>query len=135
VSAELPVRPAGTRVAVIDDDESVCRAVGRFLRASGIESVAYRSAEAFLSGNPCDFDCLLLDVQLAGISGIELYEQLPASGSRPPAVFLTAHDEPDLRARAFRAGCAAILLKNDVGHAVLAAIDRAIARKGTAPAR
>jgi FixJ family two-component response regulator len=117
-------------VAVVDDDESVCRSVGRLLRAAGIDSVSYSSAEAFLATpGRADFDCLLLDIQLQGISGIELSRQLVAQGSRTPVVFITEHDELDVREQAVQTGCCAFLRKNEMGHVVLAAIDRAIASR------
>lgn len=114
-------------VALIDDDESVCRSLGRLLRAAGIRSVAYSSAEAFLAddGRP-SLDCLVLDVQLAGISGIELRAQLAAAGDRTPVIFITAHDEPGTRAQALATGCAAYFRKTDPGDAVLAAIRQAV---------
>ena len=70
-------------VAVVDDDESLCRSLSRLLRAAGIQPVSYLSAEAFLadSRRP-QFHCLVLDIQLGGISGIELKQQLaPAAWS------------------------------------------------------
>jgi FixJ family two-component response regulator len=76
-----------------DDDPGVCRAVGRLLLAAGIQSVSYGSAEAFLSDrNHPRFDCLVLDVELRGMSGIKLNKPLAASGSTTPVVFNTAHD-------------------------------------------
>lgn len=114
-------------VAVVDDDESLCRSLARLLRASGITSVAYRSAEEFLRDATAHrFDALILDVQLGGLSGLELQERLAASGSVTPVVFLTAHGEADLRARAHRAGCASYLLKSDPGEKVLAALSAAL---------
>jgi FixJ family two-component response regulator len=66
-------RPSGILVAVIDDDSSLCRALGRLLRAAGMQSVAYASAEAFLADpDRSRFDCLVVDIQLSGMSGIEL---------------------------------------------------------------
>jgi len=114
-------------VALVDDDESVCRSLGRLLRAAGMCSVAYPSAEAFLA-DECRprLDCLVLDVQLPGISGIELRHQLAASGDRTPVIFITAHEEPGTREEALAAGCAAYFRKTDPGADVLAAIRRAV---------
>ena len=65
--------PSPTYVAVVDDDESVCRSFARLLRASGIQAVTYSSAEAFLADSKRpQFDCMVFDVQLGGMSGIEL---------------------------------------------------------------
>ena len=114
-------------VAVVDDDESVCRSLGRLLRASGMQPVSYGSAEAFLADTKKPrFDCLLLDVQLGGMSGIELARRLVAEGGHAPFMFITGHDDRETRAAAEAAGCAAYFLKNDHGTDVLAAIRRAI---------
>jgi len=116
-------------VAIVDDDESLCRSLGRLLRASGMSTVVYRSAEEFLgdSQHP-PFDCLLLDVQLGGISGIELQRQLAACGEKTPVIFLTAYDDPEWRAQAVAAGCAAYFRKTDAGADVIEAIRQASTR-------
>lgn len=119
-----------TCVAMVDDDESLCRSLARLLRVSGVHSVTYLSAEDFLRDeNRPPFDCLILDIQLGGMSGIQLHEQLAKGGSTTPVVFLTAHDEPELRERAQQTGCSAFLGKHDPGEAVLAAVARAIRAK------
>ena len=116
-------------VAVVDDDESLCRSLARLLRASGIQAATYLSAEAFLDDSKrCQFDCLVLDVQLGGMSGIELNQRLAASDSATPVIFLTAHDEPDVREPALRTPCVAYLRKTEPGEMVLAAIRQAVAR-------
>jgi len=116
-------------VAIVDDDESLCRSLGRLLRAAGLNPVTYPSAEAFLDdAQHPPFDCLLLDVQLGGISGVELQRRLVASGERTPVVFLTAYDDPEWRAQAIAAGCAAYFRKNDSGADVLEAIRRSAIR-------
>lgn len=110
-------------VAVVDDDESLCRSLGRLLRAAGLQAITYSSAEAFLADtkHPA-FDCLVLDVQLDGISGIELHQQLLAAGNKTPVIYLTAHDEPEARAAAAAAGCVAWFHKTAPGHEVINAI-------------
>ena len=116
----------GTNVAVVDDDESVCRSLSRLLRVSGIHAVSYPSAELFLAdtGRP-RFDCLVLDVMLTGMSGIELHQQLKASGSTTPVIYITAHDDPATREKALATGCAAYFRKSDPGEEVLKAIRQA----------
>jgi FixJ family two-component response regulator len=119
--------PRQTYVAVVDDDESVCRSFGRLLRAAGIQPITYRSAEAFLADNRRPgFDCLVLDIQLSGMSGIELQRHLRSAGSTIPVIYITAHDEPAPREEAQAAGCAGYFRKTDPGADVLAAINRAI---------
>lgn len=112
-------------VAVIDDDESLCRSMSRLLRAAGFQAVTYPSAEDFLQDRKHpQFDCLLLDVQLTGISGIELRRRLAAVGQSTPVIFVTAHDEPELRQEAESVGCAGYFSKTALGSEVLEAIRR-----------
>ena len=112
-------------VAVVDDDESVCRSVGRLLRAAGLQPITYASAESFLADTKRpQFGCLVLDIQLGAMSGIELALKLVAEGGRIPTIFITAHDDPEARARAEAAGCAAYFRKTDSGTEVIDAIRR-----------
>lgn len=114
-------------VAVVDDDKSVCRSMSRLLRAASLHPVAYSSAEAFLADvkHP-EFDCLVLDIRLGGISGLELRDRLLAVKIDTPVVFITAQDDPDMRAQAEALGCAGYFYKTDSGADVLAAIRRAV---------
>ena len=112
-----------TYVAVVDDDESICRSFGRLLRAAGFQPITYLSAEAFLEDlkHP-QFDCLVLDIQLEGMSGLELRQRLAAVNDVTPVVFITAQDDPEMRAQAKASGCAGFFHKTDSGSDVLAAI-------------
>jgi len=113
-------------VAIIDDDESLCRALGRLLGVAGMRSASYPSAEAFLADRArFRFHCLVVDIQLGGMSGIELNQMLAAAGSHTPVIFNTAHDRPEIRDLAQRSGCAAYLRKCESGTAILAAITNA----------
>jgi len=115
-------------VAVVDDDEGLRRSFSRLLRAAGYEPVGYDSAEKFFADrNRPQFDCLVLDIQLGGVSGLELHRQLTSLGSRTPVIFLTAHDDPKARAQAQAIGCAAYFRKTEPGQTVLNAIRRAVA--------
>ena len=92
--------PHPSYVAVVDDDESLCRSFGRLLRAAGMQPITYASAEAFLADTKHPpFDCLVLDIQLGGMSGIELAQRLTAEGGHPPFIFITAHDDTETRAK------------------------------------
>jgi FixJ family two-component response regulator len=118
--------PRQTYVAIVDDDESVCRSMGRLLRTAEMQPIAYPSAEAFLADTRRPhFDCLVLDIQLGGMSGIELHRLLASGGSTTPVVYVTAHDEDATREEAQAVGCAAYFRKTDPGEAVLQAIRRA----------
>jgi len=81
-------------IVVIEDDQSVRKAVVRLLGVDGFPALGFGSAEAFLESPASKrFDCLILDVNLPGLSGIELYDRLTSSRKIPlPAIFVTAHD-------------------------------------------
>ena len=112
-------------VAVVDDDENICRSFGRLLRAAGLQAVTYDSAESFLAdAKHPQFGCLVLDIQLGGMSGVELAQQLVAAGQRTPIIFITAHDDPEARRTAEALGCTAYFRKTDSGKEVLEAIRR-----------
>ena len=114
-------------IAIVDDDASVCHAMERLLRAAGFQSCAYPSAEAFLAdGGRERLDCILLDIQLGGMSGFDLQSQLAASGSTVPVIFITAYDDPDVREQARQTDSFAFLRKNDPAESVLEAIRRAV---------
>ena len=112
-------------VAIVDDDESVCRSLGRLLRAAALQPITYASAESFLADTKRpQFGCLVLDIQLGAMSGIELAQCLAAEGWRTPIIFITAHDDPEACAAAQAVGCAAYFRKTDSGTEVLEAIRR-----------
>ena len=107
-------------MAVVDDDASVGRSLGRLLRTAGFHPVTYLSAEAFLEDRKRPrFDCMLLDIQLGGISGLELSRRLAAVNDSTPVVFITAHDDPAVRAEALASGCAGFFRKNDTGSEII----------------
>jgi len=115
-------------VAVVDDDESVCRSFGRLLRAAGMQPITYTSAESFLADTKHpQFGCLVLDIQLGAISGIELAQRLVAEGGHIPIIFITAHDDPEARAEAEAVGCVAYFRKTAPGSEVLEVIRRVAA--------
>jgi FixJ family two-component response regulator len=122
----------GTKsVAIIDDDASANRALGRLLRGAGFDPRGFDSAESFLA-DPLrpTFGCLLVDIQLTGMSGLELQRRLQAQGSRLPVIFITAHDEPAAREEAVRGGCVAFFRKTDPGALIVDALRRAIVTNG-----
>jgi FixJ family two-component response regulator len=128
-------------VAVVDDDESVCRSFSRLVRAAGFQPVTYASAEALLEDTKRPrFDCLLLDIQLGGMSGLELSRRLAAVRDFTPVIFITAHDDKKerLKERLKELGpsCVGYFSKTDPAEMILEAIRRAvgIARPRTAEA-
>ena len=115
-------------LAVVDDDEAARRAVVRLLRVAGFRVSAYSSAEELLADpEGSGFDCLVLDVWLGGISGVELAEQMAQSGSTAAVVFLTANDQPETRERASRLPRTTYLSKTEPAEALFAAIRGSVA--------
>jgi FixJ family two-component response regulator len=118
-------------IAIVDDDDSLCRSLGRLLRASGMQPIIYPSAEAFLADTKHpQFDCLLLDVQLGRMTGIELQRELAARQVATPVIFITAHDDPEAHEQAQAAGCIAFFRKTEPGSALLDAIRRVASETG-----
>jgi len=118
---------AKTYIAVVEDDESLCRSLSRLLKASGYQPVPYRSAEEFIDdAKRPDFDCLIVDIQLGGMSGIQLNEQLADADSKTPVIFLTSSENTDsLKKRRFK-HYTSLLRKSDSSDVLLAEIDKAI---------
>ncbi len=122
-------------VAIIDDDEGVCRSMSRLLRAAHYQPVAYVSAESYLAdANHPRFACLLLDIRLEGMSGLDLRRRMAAVGDPTPVLFITAYDDPEVRADATASGCEGFFLKTDPGADVLACLRRVTRLEGTEPA-
>jgi FixJ family two-component response regulator len=114
-------------IAIIDDDEDLCRSMSRLLRAAHLQPITYSSAEEFLADKKRPkFDCLVLDIQLKGMSGLDLHHRLSAVKDNTPVVFITAHDDPKVRTQAEASDCAGYFRKRASGADVLAAIRRAI---------
>ena len=110
----------------MDDDASMLKSIERLLGAYGFATKAFPSAEAFLNLNAAaDADCLLVDIHLGGMSGIELRHHLTASGCKLPVIFMTAFDEEPTRKQAQSAGCVAFLHKPFVASLLIGAIEKA----------
>src|SRR6266700_5367028 len=113
-------------IVVVDDDPSMKQALKRLLQAAGYDAEVYDSAEALLqSGGAGDAACLVFDIQLPGLSGIELLERLRETGTPPPVIFITAHDDPEVREEVERVGALAYLTKPFSGRSLLDAISHA----------
>jgi FixJ family two-component response regulator len=115
-------------VAVIEDDESARNALGRLLQVGGFEPALFDSAETFIASPDDGWLCLVVDVQLTGMSGIDLQRRLRGEGSQVPIVVITANRADVVRERAQRAGCAAFLSKPFNGNTILSILD-SIARQ------
>ena len=116
------------RIDVVDDDESVRKALQRLLRASDLDADTFASAQDFLASLPHapPPDCLVLDLQMPGTSGLDLQRQLTRAGRQLPVVFITGHDAPGMQARCLAAGASAYLRKPLEAGTLLAAIEAAI---------
>jgi FixJ family two-component response regulator len=99
-------------IAVVDDEELVRTALQRLLRTSGYAVAAFPSAEEFLSsGQAREVRCVIADIRMPGISGLDLQSRLNDEGYAIPIIFITAHGDEKMRIRAMRAGAAAFLAK------------------------
>ena len=120
---------AGKRVLVVEDDESMRQATERLLNASGFATAVYGSAEELLAVGPAEGDaCVVSDLKLPGMSGLELLAELRTRGRVRPLILITAHDSPDVRKEAERNGVAGYLAKPFLGSALVALIRAAIGR-------
>ncbi|MES2149142.1 MAG: response regulator [Pseudomonadota bacterium] len=110
-------------VAIVENDSAMLKALERLLRASGYRSELFASAESFLerSAEPA-VGCLILDIDLGGISGIELQNRLVAAGGAPPIIFVTSQVDADYREKALALGCLAYLRKPFESHELLHAL-------------
>lgn len=114
-------------VAVVDDDPSMLSAADNLLGAHGFTTLKFSSAEEFLgSGAAAEADCLLLDIHLSGLSGIELRHKLKSAYPELPVIFMTALDDEAVRQQALRAGCVTFLHKPFPAHQLIEAINGAV---------
>jgi FixJ family two-component response regulator len=99
-------------VSIVDDDLAVRRALGSLVRSLGWEARLFESAEAFLaSGEAAVTTCLISDIRMSGMSGIEMHERLVAQGAAPATIFVSAYPTPALHARATGNGALVLLQK------------------------
>ena len=115
-NSSRPVRTPGEQlvVAIVDDQAALREATENLLKSAGLKAVSFASAEDFLQATPLDgAGCLILDVRLPGMSGLELQQRLAADGIHVPIVFITAQEDSDgqMRAQALRSGALAFLRK------------------------
>jgi FixJ family two-component response regulator len=121
--------PGVPLIAIVDDDDSLRKSLDNLLRSVGWRTQGFASAEAFLSANHIpDTTCLILDVRMPGMSGLELQRQLGAANWPIPIIFVTAHADDDARAQALAAGAVDFLTKPFREEDLLNAIDAALKR-------
>jgi FixJ family two-component response regulator len=114
-------------ISIVDDDESVREALCGLLRSVGFAVNAFASAEEFLAADQLESaDCLVLDMRMPGMGGLELQRQLVANHYKIPIILITAHEEEGMRARALSGGLGAVLIKPFSEEAILNAIHSAL---------
>lgn len=114
-------------VAIVDDEEGIRKALSRLLRASGLDAESYANGQEFLDAaaehRP---DCVVLDLHMPGLSGLQVLRKLKEAGQRLSIVVITAHDEPETRQRCIDAGACAYLRKPLEDRLLLNAISAAM---------
>jgi FixJ family two-component response regulator len=117
-------------IYIVDDDDSVRRALKRLIHSAGMEALSFESAEEFLN---CDYEdqntCLLADIKMTGMGGLELQKELVRRGNRLPVIFITAFDNRETRDMAKKAGAAGYLRKPVDAQALLDLINWAMIKK------
>ena len=119
--------PGVPLISIVDDDDSLRNSLDNLIRSVGFHALGFSSAEAFLSSNQAqDTACLILDMRLPGMNGLELQRQIVAANWRIPIIFVTAYADDDARARALAAGAVAFLYKPCREEDLLKAIEAAL---------
>jgi FixJ family two-component response regulator len=114
-------------ISIVDDDESLREALESLFKSVGYKTEVFASAEDFLrSDYHHETKCLILDIRMPGMSGLELQRRLVAAGSRIPIIFITAHADEEARAQAVSAGAVACLRKPFSEDALLSAVQSAL---------
>jgi len=108
----MAIQRRAKQIAIVDDDELMRHALQGMLKSVGLQSQAFASAEEFLkSGQYHETACLIADIRMPGMSGLELQAQLNAEHCRIPTIFITAHGDTKMRMQALRAGAVEFLAK------------------------
>ena len=119
---------AGARVSIVDDDKSMREAIQTLIGAIGLTAEEFCSAEDFLNSGRCQiFNCLILDVKMPGLSGLDLQRKLAAENIQIPIVFITAHYSEEERAKAMEAGAVDFLRKPFTEQELFTAISASLA--------
>ncbi len=115
-------------ISIIDDDEATRSAVAGLMRAKGFSVSAYESAEDFLRSGGCETSqCIIADIQMPGLSGIELKQRLDAENCKTPVIMITARVEPRLHSLALAGGAFCLLRKPFKAGALIEWVEKALA--------
>ena len=116
-----------TMIAIVDDYEAVRKGLESLLQSMGHNASTFGSAEDFLKSEKLhDASCLITDLQMPGLTGLDLQDRLIADGHRMPIIFVTAHTDDNARARAMKAGAVAFLVKPVDAHHLIGCIEKAL---------
>ena len=119
--------PSVPLMAIVDDDDALRTSLDNLIRSVGFRAQGFSSAEAFLRSNHVhETACLILDIRIAGMSGLELQRQIVAANWQIPIIFITSHVDDEARARALAAGAVAFLYKPCREDDLLQAIEAAL---------
>ncbi len=118
-----------TCVALVDDEAPVRRALGRLLRLAGHEVLSFESGQGFLDSLPTRWpDCVLLDIQMPGMTGLQVRDRLKVMQPMLPVVFITGGDDPELMSQALSGGATGLLRKPFSQQELLDALASALKR-------
>jgi FixJ family two-component response regulator len=119
--------PPGPLISIVDDDDALRNSLDDLIRSIGFRTQGFPSAEVFLNSNQArDTACLILDVRMPGMNGLDLQRQMVAANFRIPIIFITSHADDNARTRALEAGAVAFLYKPFREQELLDAIDVAL---------
>ena len=113
-------------IAIVDDDEAVREAMKFLVRSLGYHASTFGSAEEFLTSQFSNTSCIITDLQMPGLSGLDLQDLLIAEGHRIPIIFITGHPDDNARARAMKAGAVAFLSKPVNQHHLIDHLEKAL---------
>jgi len=121
--------PEGPLIAVVDDDRSIRNATQDLLNAAGYSSLTFENAKCFLGSSArASVACMVADMRMPGMTGVELHEHLASSGAGIPTIIITAHPDEPARERARQAGITCFLAKPFTPDELLACVRKALAR-------
>jgi FixJ family two-component response regulator len=129
VKADIPRVAEDTLISIIDDDDSLRAALVGLVRSLGYRASGFANAEDFLAADQAGASAAIVtDIQMPGLSGIELKERLTADGCTAPVIMITARAEPGLQERAFASGALCVLKKPFAAEALIDCLERALAK-------
>jgi FixJ family two-component response regulator len=125
------IRQVSKLIAIVDDDDSLQSALRDLIESDGLSALCFGSAEQFLDSEARHkAACLIVDIRMAGMSGLEMQAKLKAEGCRPPIIFITAHGDAEMRIRAMGQGAVQFLNKPFDDAVLLQIVHTTLERRG-----